>query len=53
MTISESSLDPATVRVAVTTPSGDAWSFLNLLARADARIREIKNDGPRGVFNQN
>jgi glycosyltransferase involved in cell wall biosynthesis len=36
------------------TPSGEAWSFLNSLARADARIRAIKNDGPHGaVSNHN
>jgi glycosyltransferase involved in cell wall biosynthesis len=36
------------------TPSGETWSFLNSLARSDARIRPIKNDGRHGaVFNHN
>jgi glycosyltransferase involved in cell wall biosynthesis len=35
-------------------PSGETWTFLETLARADARIRPIKNDGPPGaVFNHN
>jgi glycosyltransferase involved in cell wall biosynthesis len=31
------------------TPSGETWTFLNSVARADARIRPINNDGQPGA----
>ena len=35
-------------------PSGEAWAFLDSLARSDARVRPIKNGNPHGApFNHN
>lgn len=35
-------------------PSGETWTFLDSLARADARVRPIKNGSPHGaIFNHN